>query len=215
MTPLVSKKRLLRFVNLTEGDERYNDVLEWLVRAVSDKVQKSLNYKLEESQLEEWFSSDGLGDNQYLWLDSVVDVTADFQVYYNTSRGGILNLLTLDKDYYLDIKDSLVVILSSEIYREDLRVFKVSYTGGYKKIVSKWDYLEVPDAVAMATCIHTAFLFNQFTRGSFGLTSIGGDDPSTSKMVKEILDGQQDLISEAALLLEPFRSRKGIIGWRS
>jgi len=214
MTPLVSKKVLLRYTQIQPGDTRFDDVLESLVESVSEVVQLYLGACLERSALVELLPSRQVpeGSFLYVWLKAapVVDDQIPLVVSYRDSVGGYQRL---EERYYTVLKQEAVVVLQAfGGFSENPVGLKVEYFGGYPSTVGmKWNYLEVPTAIATATAIQTAYLFNLYSRGSFGIETVTGDDAKAKKTVS-IRSGEVSLIPECQALLNLFRRNSGLVG---
>lgn len=229
MTPIVSKKVLVQFVNIQEDDDRFDKVLEMLAGVVSGMVQDFLGRKLEAVTRVEYarsYSSDSStnpGDDQLILLNSYpIGSTPALVLKYSDSLSWDTSApLVEGVDYMVDSEAGLIRVFpasgkgfSSRVFKNHPMGFQVTHKSGYDLVTAKWPYLNVPQDMMTAAALQTAFYFHAHTHGSLGFDNAGGDSKESSSKSK--LDDPQrtNLLPEVRAMLTQFKKTPGMIGVR-
>lgn len=229
MVPIVSKKVLVQFVNLSEDDDRYDKLLEMLTGVTSKMVEEFLGRSLEFTERVEYHrsyqadSTTPKGDDQLILLKAFpVDAESVLDVRYSaTLQWDQTPPLLEGKDFIVDRElgeirvfpaNNQAVFISRNVEAHPMG-FRVKHFSGYKKVVSKWSYLDVPSEMMTAAAMQVSFFFNSHTRGSVGLETSGGDNPNAKKDKLTDSPDKLRLLPEVRAMLTPF-ARNKVIGER-
>lgn len=206
MTPLVAKKVQMRFANLNEADNRWDDLLLRFARMVSDLVQVYLAAGLEEGEKTDVMHLLAMESEEirpYYLTSPVVDSSKPYHVYWRSVRGPWIEIEPTE--YERDDTTGTLYLYGNEAFSENIRGLKVQYTGGFKKVnaVVGWDYLEVPEPISTAAAIQAAYFLTLFQRNGFGIKTITTDD---TKVVKDSYgdDSSYVLIDEVRRILHHY-----------
>lgn len=218
-TSIVSKKVLATFVNVVEGDDRYDKLLELFAVTASEMVQDYLRRRLEEESIVQYVRSFDFSpsrmepDVQIIFLNKFPVATTPAPVirYSALRKWDEAEPLVEGVDYSIDYEMGIVTIYEADKeFKNNPSGFRVSFTGGYKKIDSKWDYLDAPIGMMTATAMQASYFFEAKTKGSLGLGTAGGDNPQAAKAT--VRGDKEALIPEARSALKPYIRREGLLG---
>lgn len=223
MVALVSRASLMSFVNLDPEDHRYDAVLKPLVEGVTDSIEEYLNRSLEWSEQVDYFPSDvvhsvtaGVGSIRYDLRRFPVSSEEPFDIRYSpSSEWDSSPSLSSPYSYILDpLKGSIRLLLRPSVtYVDNVLGYRATYVGGYDiKRDSFWNYLLVPAAISTAAAIQTSIIFTSLARGSLGLQTAGGDNPSSLKSTYTI--ATYELAPEVRMYLRPHIAGRPLAGRR-
>lgn len=234
-TSLVSRQELVRFVNISEDDARYDSVLESFAVMSSTLIESFLGRGLEYGRRVEYhrsylsFAGDDLA--QVIWLGAYpVDKGEGVEIRFSPSLSWDAGILLVEHNHFWMVDEEGVLNIMSPASGQGSLVmaqgshygnhpagFRVTYTGGYKhtgEVNPSWDYLAVPPAMATAAAMQTAFYFNAHTKGALGLDTGSGDSASAQKTkpVGSDMEPWGGLIPEVRAALRPFVRKGSLVG---
>lgn len=217
---LTSKAAVLRYVNLSEDDDRFDSVLLDFATMASELIESYLGRDLQAVERQEFresqLSQQGEALPQILWMGAYpIQSTPAPSVLYSPQMGhDAANPLVENRDFVVDYAKGLVKIVpNTGTYIDHPFGFKITYTGGYPLVSgSGWDYLDVPLGLATAAALQTAFFFNSHTRGSLGLDTVGGDNAGSQKTKGGKVAEGEFLIPEVRSALRPYFRKDSLLG---
>jgi len=217
MVALASKNQFKRFLNLHDDDDRYDEIVQNLANSVTPLVEFYLDRTLEKKETVEYlpsrYTEANSGTPIFLWVKRYpIDNNLSWSITYCNTYAKNLEIDVTDK-VFLNAEEGLFKVFADDITYQDYNVgLKVTYTGGYDLVDNRWPYLDVPIAIATASAMQTAFLFDVYTKGSLGMATTSGDPLATKKVLRSQFDNATTLIPEAVTLLRPYRRKGDLLG---
>lgn len=161
---LISLKELRTFLEKKEDDPKHNDILETLIKYVSQRVESFTNRELLEASRTERYN----GGRRFYPLPAYPISSSVAPVV--TVDG---STQTVDIDYFVDEKDG-VIEFAEDTQATRPRIVSITWTGGYA--VTN-DVIAVPDDIKRACLFQCAYEFRR--RMDMGQTVASGPQGST------------------------------------